>query len=73
MAKPKPLSVCSGDAIRLVLELAQEHAGHVRLSFREHGDRLEVVLLADTEELAGYFAYLIDKASVAACATAGGR
>ncbi|MBU6429920.1 MAG: hypothetical protein KGR26_12980 [Cyanobacteria bacterium REEB65] len=61
MAKGKPLTVCSREALGLLLDLAQEHRGHVRLRFEEKGERLEVELLADTEELARYFEYMVAK------------
>lgn len=67
MGRAKPLSVCSREAIGLILELAREHSEHVRLSFRERENRIEVVLLADTEELAGFFEYMV--AQIPACPT----
>ena len=59
MARAKSLTVCSREALGLLLDLAQEHSGHVKLRFCEKSDRLEVEVLADCEELAHYFEYMV--------------
>ena len=59
MAKVEPLVVCSREEVQLLLDLAREHAEHVKLSYRDRGKSLELSLVADSPELCAFFRYML--------------
>lgn len=61
MSKTHQFSVCSKSEVLLLLDLAREHEPHIRLSFREYGDILQIYLETDSAELSAYLNYMLTR------------
>lgn len=62
MALIRPFEVCTRHEVEYLLDLAREHAGHVRLSLEEDGQgRLRILFEADSPELSRYLGYMLDR------------
>lgn len=59
MARSRRFNVCTRAEVLLLLDLAREHEPHIRLSFKELPDTLQIFAEADSPELSEYLQFML--------------